>query len=395
MNNSPWPMVKIGSLLKRSKERVEILPHLTYKQVTVRLWGKGVILRNEVSGTKIRAKTRYVARPGQFILSRIDARNGAMGLVPDYLDGAVLSNDFPVFDMAHQRLTPRFLEWMSKTRAFVALCQADSEGTTNRVRLQLDRFSESEIPLPPLAEQRRIVARIEALAAKVEAARQLREEVMEEAELVLGANLREIFRRFEDREDCEHTTLGKATKLQRGKFSHRPRNDPMFFGGAHPWIQIGEIGSADKYITDYTETLNDAGLKISRKFPKGTLLISIAATIGAVGILTFDCCMPDSIVAVMPYEDKATSEFLYYYLLYVRSYLEEIAPQSAQKNINLRILNPLPISLPALPEQRRIVAHLDALQAKLGAVQAHQAATQTRLEALLPSLLDQAFRGEL
>src|ERR1017187_5105723 len=116
-----------------------------------------------------------------------------------------------------------------------------------------------------------------------------------------------------------------------------PRNEPRFFGGVHPWIQIGEIESSNKYIRAWTQTLNDDGLKISKKFPRGTVLISIAATIGAVGILDFDCCVPDSIVGVTP-KPQTEPEFLYHYLGYLRGHLEEIAPQSAQKNINLGIL---------------------------------------------------------
>ena len=143
--------------------------------------------------------------------------------------------------------------------------------------------------------------------------------------------------------------------LERGKFSHRPRNEPRFFSGEHPWIQIGEIEASDKFIRTYTETLNDDGLAISRKFPKGTLLVSIAATIGAVGILDFDCCVPDSIVAITP-DTSLDSEYTYHYLGYVRSHLERVAPQSAQKNINLRILTELPVPAPAPAEQRRPVA---------------------------------------
>ena len=97
----------------------------------------------------------------------------------------------------------------------------------------------------------------------------------------------------------------------------------------------------------------------------------------------------------MPDETKATGEFIYYYLAYARSRLEETAPQSAQKNINLRILNPLPISLPPCAEQCRIVAYLDDLQAKIDAVKRYQAASVVALDALLPSILDRAFKGEL
>src|SRR6202043_899753 len=79
----------------------------------------------------------------------------------------------------------------------------------------------------------------------------------------------------------ETKPLADVVTLERGKFSHRPRNEPRFFGGDHPWIQIAEIEASNKYIRDWRETLNDDGLAISKKFPSGPLLISIAATIGA------------------------------------------------------------------------------------------------------------------
>ncbi len=88
----------------------------------------------------------------QFILSRIDARNGAFGIVPDSLDGAIVSNDFPVFSLNPHRIIPSFLGWMSKTGRFVDLCKAASEGITNRARLKEDRFLAMTIPLPPLSE---------------------------------------------------------------------------------------------------------------------------------------------------------------------------------------------------------------------------------------------------
>jgi type I restriction enzyme, S subunit len=248
-----------------------------------------------------------------------------------------------------------------------------------------------EIPLPPLAEQRRIVAWIEALATKIAEARSLRQQAADEAEALIGARSAEIFREA-SRQGI--APLQSIAVLERGKFSHRPRNDPRFFGGSHPWIQIGEIESAGKEIRRWTETLNDEGLAISKKFPKGTVLISIAATIGSVGILAFDCCIPDSIVGVTPREGT-DSEYLYYYLTYLRSHLEEIAPQSAQKNINLQILAPLPVPRLTLSEQCRIVAELDAMQAEVDALKRLQSETAAELNALLPTILDRAFKGEL
>lgn len=167
--------VTLGSVLSRSNERTSPLPDESYKEITVKLWGKGVVLRRVVDGGEIVGQKRFVARAGQAILSRIDARNGAMGIVPPELDGALVTNDFPLFNIDEKRLDPSYFNWLSKTQNFVNLCIAASEGTTNRVRLQETRFVDLKIPLPPLAEQRRIVARIEQVAPKVAQARALRE----------------------------------------------------------------------------------------------------------------------------------------------------------------------------------------------------------------------------
>lgn len=389
--SSVWQLMALGKVLKKSEEWITLDPNATYREVTIKLWGKGVVLRREASGTEMAASRRAVVRQGQFILSRIDARNGAFGLVPKLLDGAVVSNDFPSFNLNLERLEPRFLEWLSKTSAFVDLCKAASEGTTNRVRLKEEKFLAMSIPLPPLAEQQRIVARIEELAAKIEEARGLRRQAVVEAETLsisARANLFSILLKG------GNELLENVALLERGKFSHRPRNDARFFVGNHPWIQIAEIESAGKYIKKWNQTLNDDGLAISRKFPKGTLLISIAATIGAVGILDFDCCIPDSIVAVTP-KIGTDSEYLYHYLCFVRSDLERLAPQSAQKNINLKILAPLPIPDLSIEEQRHIVAYLDNLQAKVDSLKRLQSETAAELAAMLPSILDKAFKGEL
>jgi type I restriction enzyme S subunit len=233
-------------------------------------------------------------------------------------------------------------------------------------------------------------ARIEELSAKIEEARNLRHEASDEAEALMGAEAASIFRAALKN---GNEPLESVTTLERGKFSHRPRNEPRFFGGAHPWIQIGEIENSRKFIRNWTQTLNDDGLAISKKFPRGTVLISIAATIGAVGILDFDCCIPDSIVGVTPNEGT-DSEFIYYYLGYLRRHLEEIAPQSAQRNINLQILSVLPLPTIALPEQRRIVSYLDSLQERVGGLRALQAETSAEVNALMSSILDRAFRGE-
>lgn len=388
--NKTWSLVKLGDILTKSEELIEIEPDKTYRQVRVRLWGNGLVLRGETEGAQIATPKQYVIRSQQFLVSRIDARNGASGVVPNSLDGAIVSNDFPAFNLDQSRIFPEFLGWMSKTASFVELCKAASEGTTNRVRLKLDRFLTTIIPLPPLDEQRRIVARIEELAAKVEQARGLRREAVGDTELLIKVALRKVFGEQND----NLTPLNKVAEIARGKFAFRPRNDPRFYGGDIPFIQIGDISNSNHYIRSYSQTLNEDGLNISRMFPEGTVVIAITgATIGVTGILAFESCFPDSIVGIIPCQDVTFSEYIYWSLEYVKNIALAEATQTTQPNINLRILNKLEIPFPSISEQQRIVAYLDGLQAKVEAVKHHQATTAARLDALLPSILDKAFRG--
>ena len=134
---SAWPSVPLGEVLTQSVESVEILPDQTYREVTVRLWGRGVVLRRKVEGSGIASARRNVVRSGQLLLSRIDARNGAIGVVPEELDGAVVSNDFPSFDLSRARVIPGHASWLCRTHDFVDKCKTASEGTTNRVRLDV------------------------------------------------------------------------------------------------------------------------------------------------------------------------------------------------------------------------------------------------------------------
>ena len=163
-----WPKVALGELLRRSDESAVLDPAAEYHEVTIKLWGKGVISRGKVFGSDV-VSVRRVVRANQLILSKIDARNGAIGLVPPELDGAIVSNDFPSFDFRnHSQCNPAFMGWLVRSSPFVELCKAASEGTTNRVRIKEDRFLDQQIALPPLAEQQAFAARLDALAAKTQ-----------------------------------------------------------------------------------------------------------------------------------------------------------------------------------------------------------------------------------
>ena len=126
---------------------------------------------------------------------------------------------------------------------------------------------------------------------------------------------------------------------------HRPRNDPRLLGGEYPLVQTGDVANASLYIMSYNSTYSELGLKQSKMWSKGTLCITIAANIAKTAILEFDACFPDSVVGFIANE-KTNNIFIHYWFSFFQAILESQAPESAQKNINLKILSELKVIVP-------------------------------------------------
>jgi type I restriction enzyme, S subunit len=151
--------------------------------------------------------------------------------------------------------------------------------------------------------------------------------------------------------------------LERGKFTHRPRNDPQMYDGIHPFIQTGDVARAVKYVTTYKQTLSDKGITVSKWFPKGTLVMAIAANIGDVAIVDFDTYFPDSIVA---YKSRRNdTDYLFYLFAATKHELGKVKVTSTQDNLNLERLNSLIKFIPPLSEQKEIAQYLDTKTAQI------------------------------
>ncbi|MBF0407757.1 MAG: restriction endonuclease subunit S [Candidatus Riflebacteria bacterium] len=155
-------------------------------------------------------------------------------------------------------------------------------------------------------------------------------------------------------EEWEIKTLSELAVVERGKFTHRPRNDPRFYDGDFPFIQTGDVSlNIGRFITSFSQTLNKAGTKVSKRFEPGTIAITIAANIADTAILGLPMYFPDSIVGAVALHENDTR----YLELMIRRWkptLQSLAPQSAQKNINLETLKPLLIPTPTIHEQKII-----------------------------------------
>ena len=145
-------------------------------------------------------------------------------------------------------------------------------------------------------------------------------------------------------------TLPELGEFGRGVSKHRPRNDEALLGGPYPLIQTGDVANSGLYITDYHSTYSELGLQQSKMWDEGTLCITIAANIAKTAILGFDACFPDSIVGFIANEDT-NNVFVHYWFSFFQEILESQAPESAQKNINLKILSELKVIVPNIQEQ--------------------------------------------
>ncbi len=153
-------------------------------------------------------------------------------------------------------------------------------------------------------------------------------------------------------------------EVLRGKFTHRPRNDPALYEGEFPFVQTGDITGASHHIESFKQTLNERGAAVSKEFPKGTLVMAIAANIGDVAILNFSAYFPDSIVGLVPKPGIELS-YLYYLLIAMKPPLLQAATISTQMNLNVDQITALLAPCPPPDEQMRITSFLDTEIAKL------------------------------
>lgn len=164
-----WPKVPLGEVLQQRKEFVTIDDDALYLRCRVQTSARGVVLRDKVVGADIKTKKQQVCRSGDFLVAEIDAKAGGYGIVPPELQGAVVSSHYFLFDVNSDIIYREYLSWYVRTKEFFSQVQA--VGSTNYAAIRPADVLQYTVPLPPLAEQRRIVAKLDAVAALVSRAR--------------------------------------------------------------------------------------------------------------------------------------------------------------------------------------------------------------------------------
>jgi type I restriction enzyme S subunit len=312
------------------------------------------------------------------------------------LDGAVVTNDFPLYDVTKDRLDVAFLGWMSKTALFVELCKRASEGTTNRVRLSEDRFKALKISLPPLHEQRCIVARIEEFAARMEEARGLRSSTLDELTALRSTQSRRVFEALR--------AAPVPLEMVCSAIIDNLHSNPVYAeGGTVPCIRSSDVGFG---VLDLTNARRTDETEYRRRTVRGELqaddivLVREGGGTGKCALVLPEhrFSLGQRVMMLRPDQDKILPKFFVYQLLSPTiqvDHIQALSKGSASPHLNIGSLRQFPFLLPGVSEQAQIVENLDALQAKLDAVKALQTETAAELAAVLPAILDKAFRGEL
>jgi type I restriction enzyme S subunit len=374
---------KFGEFLRHRKEFIKIDDAETYKRARVQLHWKGIVVRDEVEGAVIKTKEQQVARAGELLVAEIDAKVGGIGIVPPDVNGAVVSSHYFLFQIDEAKCSRGWLDWFIRSGGLDD--QITARGSTNYAAIRPQHVLEFELPLPSLSEQNRIVSRIEALAAKVEEARQLKREVTAE----LDSLCRALIINPSDG-PITPTAMRDLVKLRGADVVVEPTSTYHFAGvycfGRGVFSRQKKSGSEFSY-------------RVLTRLRKGNFVYpKLMAWEGAFGIVP-DACDGLYVSPEFPVfevlEDRVLPEVLDTFFK-MPSVWPEVAAISMGTNVRRRRLHPkaflkYEFPLPSMTVQRQ----LRSIRERLEQSENLRGETAAKLDALMPSILSRAFHGEL
>jgi type I restriction enzyme S subunit len=391
-------MTPLGDVVDHRKEFIVIDDLETYRRPRVQLHAQGIILRDYVPGALIKTKKQQVIRAGELLVAEIDAKVGGFGIVPSDLDGAIVSSHYFLYRNRPEKLENGFLGWFIKTRAFRD--QVEAQGSTNYAAIRPYDVLRYQIPLPSLDEQRRIVANIEELVAKIGEAQELRTTTLEEADSIRAAAANDLF--SETRmADAPIIALGEISEIRAGVTLGRQLAGQTV---RLPYLRVANVQDGRLDLREMKEVAIYPDEQQKWALQQGDILLTEGGDWDKLGRGTVwqdeipNCIHQNHIFRVRL--DKARFDPRFVSAL-ISSPLGKKYFQAASKqttnlaSINQRQLKAFPVFELPLAKQRAIVAELDAVQVKVDAVKTLQIDTAAELDAMMPAILDKAFRGEL
>lgn len=382
---SRFPIVELGKYVRQVSQRNRADDGIEVFSVTN---SEGFTRSTDFFSKEVFSKdvSNYkVVSPGQFGYNPSRINVGSI----DYLRHAspVLVSPLYIVFESDKEIHADYLLCYLKSDLGNAQIRANTEGAV-RDSLKFKGLENIKLPLPLVDDQIRIAH----LLSKVEGLITQRKQHLQQLDDFLKSVFLKMFGDpVRNERGWATRKLGDIASIERGRFSPRPRNDPKFFGGDYPFIQTGDITRSGGRLNEYTQTLNELGIKVSKEFKVGTIVIAIVgATIGETALLEIPTYAPDSVIGITPNGgDGSEAIFIEYVLRFWKPVLRAKAPEAARANINIETLRPLAMVMP--PDR----AVFSETVMKVDGLKKTYQASLADVESLYRALSQQAFKGEL
>lgn len=380
-----WRIARFDEFLKRVERKFFLDDATSYPCVGVRWYGHGAFIRNRLLGMDIKRKQQWIIKSGDILYNKLFAWKGAFAIADSSVDDCIVSDKFPTYEADHSQIDPNFLAYYFLTPRVSQQAEVLSKGAAAISKLTLNppQFWELTIPLPPLSEQRRIMTHVEELAARIEEARGLRHKAMGELDLLVSSL---------------HLKLaGTRTITIKDFLALDEEREEVRFGRLYPQVGVKGFGQGlfpretlDASQTTYKSfnTLYDGAVVLSQvKGWEGAIAVCPSNLVGrfvSPEYRTFRCMNGE---AVPEYLAKLVATPWFWTQL--KNLTRGVGARRERTRPEQFLQMKLP--MPEVEQQKRAIAIFE----RLDSLKPLQTDTADELDALLPSVLDKAFRGEL
>jgi len=403
-----WQTVELGKVMQLEIDAVPVDSQSEFQMAGVYSFARGLFKRESLPNTQTTYKFFHRLHKDMFVISVPKGWEGALARVTDNFDGMFLSPVFPTFRANSRELDIRYFEWYCRQPKIWDELRRKSRGIgARRESISAEKFLSIEIPLPSLDEQRRIVMHVDAIAARIAKAQSLREAAEQETELFLKSCLSSIFDyQYGDElpNGWEWKSFNQTLEqdgMRTGPFGTALNNSEIYTEGI-PVFGIPNVGHSvfRPGFTDYITAEKAKALSVY-VLEEGDIAIARSGTVGRSCIvpkLDPKPIMSSNLIRIRINKKVFLPDLMCQILTgskLVERHIDKECRGSTRIFFTQKILNKFQIPVPPLDEQRRIMAYLDSVQARLASLRELQSATGEELSALLPSVLDKAFKGEL
>lgn len=396
MSAAAWPTFPMGEIAPLVRRPIQPKPDELYRQIGIRSFGNGVFHKAPTTGLDIGSKRVFSVEPGDLLFNIVFAWEGATAVATETERGMIGSHRFLTCVTDRTKVDARFLNyWFMQAESREQLLRASPGGAGRNRTLGIEKLAAIHVPLPPIDEQRRIVMRIQELTGKVEDSDQLRREAAAATNALPISTRARVFERLSS--GARRVPLTEASTTRLGKMLNPGAKTGI---GTTPYlrnanVQWDRLDLASVFTMDFSK---DERIEFSLR--RDDLLVCEGGDIGKAAIWNDEipgACFQKALHRVRCDQSILLPRFLLHHLFWAAEagHWDELKTQTTIAHLTGVKLRSYGIVLPTLDVQEEAVAELDALQAKVDALKSLQVETAAKLDAMLPAILDTAFKGEL